>query len=342
MRVAVRLVVAVCCVLGLNGVTKPCPRDVPVQVVDSTAKLFGIVDANGPEGTSGPDAKRLGITLDRVDFTYGESVASMDAKVALDARNGLTPLPLLSQYGRISSFDQSGWQNWARTVVARYGPGGAFWEGRTDGRLAPTYFELLNEPYGYWFYPYPEPAAYASFFANVVTAAEEANPRAKFLLAASPHAFEDEIGRSSGHSWDVLLKLSRDGPRAERLAAGVTTHPYNSHTHPQGWLTTVATHKDFPKKQVWITEIGYRIGDPVREPSTNVKVAEEGNVTESVQAAWMRRTLHDFMSWRWARAYVWFKWADYGTANMWGVVRPDNSRRPSYNVYQAFISSGSQ
>jgi hypothetical protein len=50
----------------------------------------------------------------------------------------------------------------------------------------------------------------------------------------------------------------------------------------------------------------------------------------------MSRDLADFAAWPWAQAYVWFKWADYGPDNMWGVVRSDGSHRPSYDAYQAF------
>ena len=39
------------------------------------------------------------------------------------------------------------------------------------------------------------------------------------------------------------------------------------------------------------------------------------------------------------QAYIWFKWADYGTDNMRGIVNNDGSHRPSYSTYQAFISS---
>jgi hypothetical protein len=82
---------------------------------------------------------------------------------------------------------------------------------------------------------------------------------------------------------------------------------------------------------VWFTEIGYRINEN-----------EDGIVvTEPIQAAWMQRALLDFTNWSWAQAFVWFGWADYGADNMWGIVRPDGSHRPSYDAYRDFISSHS-
>lgn len=309
----------------------PNPWSPVVRIDVAGLKLFGIVDAHGPQRKAGVDAKSLGITLNRVDFHYGESISSMDSKVALDSSHGLTPLPLLTHYGTISEFDLAGWQSWAKTVVARYGPGGSFWNGRSDGQYAPRFFELLNEPYGYWYYPRPDPAAYARFFANVVSAAQAANPQARFLLAAHPQAFRDAAGVFSRQTWNWMVKAAPDGPRALALAGGVTSHSYGS--QQDAGLIAVASHKDFPDLPVWITEIGYRIGETLSDGATPV------TVTEDVQAARMQRSLVDYVSWPWAVAYVWFKWADYGPDNMWGIVRADGSRRPAYETYRSFIAA---
>ena len=299
------------------------PIDVPPP------KAFGIVGAN----EVGTQAKALGITLDRVEFTYGESIASMDAKVARDAKSGLTPLPLLSQYGTISTFDVAGWQRWASQVVARYGPDGTFWKGRSDREFAPTFFELLNEPYGFWYYPRPEPAAYASFFSQIVSAAKDANPRARFLLATYPKTYRDAAGDYTRDSWNAYLKASEHGPEAERLADAVSIHPYAASTGDRGgWSYVVATHNDFAHLPVWITELGYRIGD----------VVDGTTITEPIQAEWMQRSLVEYMAWPWAHALLWFTWTDYSPDNMWGLVRPDNTHRPSFDVYKAFIAANTR
>jgi hypothetical protein len=125
-----------------------------------------------------------------------------------------------------------------------------------------------------------------------------------------------------------MLKNSPDGARALSLADGVTIHPYGSYTG-WGWHTAALVHDDFPAQQVWITEIGYRIGSTL----------DGTTVDQSTQASLMQRSLTDYLAWPWAQAYLWFKWADYGSGNMWGVVNDDGSHRPSYGTYQAFISS---
>lgn len=307
-------------------VSNPWAKEVTVDV--PVAKQYGIADATGPDHTSGPDAKKLGITLDRFDLRYGESVESMDAKIAASTSSGLTPLPLLVQYGTISQFDLAGWKQWAATVVARYGPGGSFWVGRPDAQYAPIHFELLNEVYGSWFYPTPEPAAYATFFRAVASAARAANPESRFLLAAYPHTFVDASGVWSTKTWDQLFLESADGSAATALAAGITTHPYGSYTGRTGWPTASLAHQDFPTLPVWLTEIGFRIG----------QVVDGTTVDDELQAAYLQRSLVDFTGWPWAQAYVWFKYADYGPDNQWGVVRSDGSHRASYYAYRDFVS----
>ena len=114
---------------------------------------------------------------------------------------------------------------------------------------------------------------------------------------------------------------------------GVTSHAYGPYEGDSGPDLTVAIHNDFPTRPVWITEIGYRVGETVVDGRTPVRV------TETVQAQRMRQSLMDFMSWPWAWAYVWFKWADYGDDKMWGVVRADRSHRPAFRTYQTFITA---
>ena len=319
----------------------PWAADVTIDVPQ--LKLFGIANANGPQGTPGPDVKKLGVTVDRVELTYGQDTASMDGEIALDTGQGLTPLVLLNQISStvpgkvlpLSKFDLDGWKTWASKVVARYGPGGAFWQGRKDGQYAPTHFEILNEPYGSWFFTPPEPAAYATFFVQVVTAAKQANPKAKFLLAGYAYTYTISGKTYSSQSWDSLLKSSRDGAAAQQLADGVTVHPYGSFTGERGWGGAVSAHNDFPQLPIWITEIGYPLGE----------VIDGVTVTIQTQAALMQRSLTDYMSWPWAQAYVWFTWRDYdsstGDHDYYGIVEQDGSHRPAYDTYQRFIKANS-
>jgi hypothetical protein len=164
----------------------------------------------------------------------------------------------------------------------------------------------------------------------VVSRARAANPSAKFLIAGATQTIDDGR-RWTTRSWDQLVKASPDGPAAIALADGVTVHPYNSYVEPAGWGQAVVVPDDFPGKPVWLTEIGFRLGRPL-----------DGNVlTQEAKAAYRRRSLADFISWPWARAYVWFKWTDYSATSSddrWGLVDWDGTHRDSYRAYQQFIS----
>jgi hypothetical protein len=92
-----------------------------------------------------------------------------------------------------------------------------------------------------------------------------------------------------------------DGPRALSPADAVTVHPYGSLTASFGWHNAVGVHDDVPTLPVWITEVGYRVGDTL----------DGATVTGSVRSSAMQKTLTDYASWSWQRAYLWFKWEDY-------------------------------
>jgi hypothetical protein len=302
-----------------------------VTVAVPPLKYYGIANAQGPAGNSGAIAKGVGVTLNRDDWKYPASFATLDALVERDAAAGLTPLPILSHYQRISTIDAEAWSEWAAGVVARYGPGGDFWAGRADGHLAPVYFEVLNEPFVPWFYAPPEPAAYATFFKTVVTRARAANPQAKFLFGTDPQPFHDGNGNWTTQTWNELVKAAPDGPAALALADAVTVHPYNSYVEELGWGRAADTHRDFPDKPVWFTEIGFRLDYPL----------DGGVLTEESQAAYLQRSLADFVNWPWAQAYIWFKMTDYSattTTDKWGLVNWDGTPRLAYHAYRGFIS----
>jgi hypothetical protein len=142
-------------------------------------------------------------------------------------------------------------------------------------------YQILNEPYVPWFYPSPEPAAYATFFKTVVTRARAANPNTRYLLATDPQPFHDGKGNWTTRSWNDLVKAAPDGPAAIALADAVTVHPYNSYQEAPGWGRAVDTHEDFPTKPVWLTEIRFRLDFEL-----------DGTVlTQESQAAYLQRRL---------------------------------------------------
>jgi hypothetical protein len=84
----------------------------------------------------------LGAKLVRVGWSIGTSAAAMEPVIAGYASKGIRVQPLAEFYGTMPSPAEA--QNLASWAKA-YGPGGTFWAGRTDGRLAIRAIEFGNE-----------------------------------------------------------------------------------------------------------------------------------------------------------------------------------------------------
>ncbi len=86
--------------------------------------------------------KTLGTKLARVDFGIGSSAAHLGPFIKSFANKGIKVQLLAGFYGRLPTVQEA--QN-LRTWALRYGPGGSFWQGRSDGHLAVTRIEFGNE-----------------------------------------------------------------------------------------------------------------------------------------------------------------------------------------------------
>jgi hypothetical protein len=151
--------------------------------------------------------------------------AGTDRIVTAAAREGLLVLPVLG----------NGTPAWARgeqaaaygrfvaAVVARYGPGGAFWREHPElpGAAAPTFFELWNEPYGPTNPARLPVRTYATFIERAIPAGRAANRRARFLVAAEH--------RPGPVDWTAaLLRLAPSLAGAD----GVSVHAYGAVPSP--------------------------------------------------------------------------------------------------------------
>ncbi len=191
-----------------------------------------------------------------------------DSVVGGAASWGLTVLPLLD--GRpawvrgSADFDRA-FAAFTAAAVARYGPGGTFW--RTNPRLAglaPTWFELWNEPY--LIGPNRLSADdYAQLVAAAVKAGRRANAGARFLVEAE--STYPRIGGGAGNWVDDLFAAQ---PDLGRYADAFAVHPYAT-PPPQPYDPTdlslqvgrvEAVHHeivadDSAPAPIWITELGW-------------------------------------------------------------------------------------
>jgi len=150
---------------------------------------------------------------------------------------------------------------YAAAAAARYGPGGAFWAGHPglDPNLAPTVFELYNEPY----FGRPDPARYAVVARAAADAGRAANPRTHWLAAATVAA-----PTADGAWLDWAGGMVTAAPDLARRVDGLAVHVYPGPNPPEVGLRFVADVQAAYARRgvalpVWVTEAGYpACGDP--------------------------------------------------------------------------------
>ncbi|MBA3260903.1 MAG: hypothetical protein H0T69_00200 [Thermoleophilaceae bacterium] len=192
------------------------------QASFSTQRFSPGLVASADHALSAAAAGELGAEVVRVEFDIGTPVASLRGSVGAIADQGARPLLLAGFHGRMPT--QAEAQNLA-TWAAEFGPGGSFWAGRPDGRLAVQQIEFGNE------------TSYAHQYGD--TWSDQSYMRRAELYAvrfAQAHAAIAFTGRDVG-----LLAQADDGgtgssnwvdhmfdaiPNLNELVDGWAVHPY--------------------------------------------------------------------------------------------------------------------
>jgi hypothetical protein len=254
-----------------------------------------------------------GTTLARVNFVYFTGVDGNPATVAPDgsalpeyfdwfvrkhAEHGVGILPvlikvapytvdLLQEIGArfVDDAEMPQWQQFARSLALRYGPGGTFWAENPDLTPQPIRaWEIWNEPNLETFWDAspaktrPSPRRYRRILRAAHAGLRSADPRARVVLAglAMPHG-RPNVG------WKPFLREVLDGNTpAERqrnrcLFDAVAIHPYSESVG--GSVHNVERLYDFLEAerltgrnraddvQIWITEVGWSVPVANRWPS---------------------------------------------------------------------------
>lgn len=168
-----------------------------------------------------PNPRPIGF-LHRYDWSFDDRIASSLAAY------GLQWLPIIDYSapwaravgGRIHSppGSVSDYADYAAEVASRYGPGGLFWleNPQLTPRPVETY-EIWNEPDNpvFW-YPKPDPAAYATMYASARAAIEAVQPGAQVIVGGltQPESF-------------LAAMLAAD-PGLGGQIDGVGIHPYGA------------------------------------------------------------------------------------------------------------------
>ena len=313
-----------------------------------------VANTQGHPSNPGPEqdiAAQAQVTWLREEFDWNEIEPSRgafdwsryDRVIEAAARRGLRVLPLLNGSAdwagagsHVFPTDYGDYARYLSRVVARYGPGGQFWAHRPRlASYAPTHFELWNEPYIESFSTDGvDPARYALLVKTAVTAARQANPRAKFVLSADTAAVED-----LAPSWIDTMYAAV--PDLNLYFDAVAVHPYSSEIPP--WVFTAtdnrwqfrrmelmrqrfAAHGDY--SPFWITELGWATC------TDNVDC-----VSEAQQAQNLRYVFAYAFSQPWIEALFVYHLRDWGPDDQsnreywFGLLRKgDGSRKPAWAV----------
>lgn len=188
------------------------------------------------------------------DWSFDDAIA-----VALAAR-GLTWLPILDYAAnwakavpsQLHSPPRSAalFATFARAFAARYGPGGTLW--RMHQELTPQpvrTFEIWNEPDGGFWYPAPNPAAFADLYLQARSAIDAVAPGSRVVVGGLTHA-------------DIFLPaMLAVRPQLANHVDGVGVHLYNP--NPSKVLARVRTIRSvldehgFAGTPLYITEFGW-------------------------------------------------------------------------------------
>lgn len=198
------------------------------------------------------------------------------------------------------------------------------------------YFEVLNEPYGTWYWgsnadSQTNANAYADLVKRTYTAFHNAYGSAAPKILAS---CENESWTSD---WCGRWTRSTAYPNALASTDMVTLHPYNGETHvssanagDRALITSVQSETG--GKPVAVTEVGWESDGDCDSAS--------GLYTESEQAS----NITSFIDWARSNGGVklvtYFTYHDFGSNPVcgYGVVRSDGSHKPAYAALQAEAS----
>ena len=206
---------------------------------------FGIVSTRGIGHID--DVRSLGARITRIEFQIGADTSTMREFVNRAARQGVEVILLAGFEGRIPSSEEAkSLAVWAR----EFGPGGTFWNGRSDGAYAVRYIEFGNETSYRHQGVFEQGGDYARRAKEAIEAIKAANPRVGLLVQAD----DADINPSP---W--VKDMHAAVPNLGNIAAGWTVHPYGPRSDWEGRLSRLVNQTagvGWPALPLFLTEWG--------------------------------------------------------------------------------------
>jgi hypothetical protein len=169
---------------------------------------------------------------------------------------------------------RSGWREFLRLAVFRYGPGGSFW---AENPLLPAHpiriWQIWNEENYKYFAARPSPSQYGKLVVDSYQDLRSADPGARIVLGGL-------FGRPKGgntkpaagrikRAWfaaDFLERMYRATPGVRGKFLAVALHPYSADykrlTPEVEEIRTALKKSRDPGRAIWLTELGWSSGTP--------------------------------------------------------------------------------
>lgn len=286
----------------------------------------------------------------RIDFNWQSVEATQgmfdwsrpDAVMAAAAAEGVNVLPIIgygtSWAGSPPVDHLDAYANYAGKVAERYGPGGPFWQGKSQ-TLPITAVEVYNEPHGFWFWPdqATAPTVYASMVRKTSAAVKARSPQVQILADA-------QEGKGGGLGPWIAAVLDAD-PGLPTVVEGWAIHPYpwlrngdptNGDCIPQVdrvWNLLLGRNA---AKPLWITEIGW---------STQASEGPSDYVSESQQASYVSSFVSSMLARAQVRAIFVYGYGPDGTSpdreSHYGTHHNDWTPKPVWGALANLLATSS-
>jgi hypothetical protein len=166
---------------------------------------------------------------------------------------------------------RTAWSNFLKLVVARYGPGGAFWLANPKLPETPIRtWQIWNEENFKYFVARPSPADYGKLIDVSYAAIKSVDRGAKLILGgmfAQPNEARFKVKPPQAYfAADFLEQMYETTPGIKSKFSGVALHPYTSRYQKltpdiEEFRAALVANHDAGKK-LWITEIGWSSEPP--------------------------------------------------------------------------------
>jgi hypothetical protein len=296
--------------------------------------------AGGPFNWSGVDAVVKGASLAGLEVLPFLSGAPKWAVPISKSFGSPSNLPVRT------GFQRSGWTNFVKQAVLRYGPNGSFWAENPEVPKRPIRtWQIWNEENFKYFVARPNPAEYGKLVKVSAAAVKSVDPAAQIVLGGMfARPIEATYKRKPPVAYfatDFLEQMYRTTPGIKSSFNGVALHPYSgsyqSLTPDIEELRAVLTANDDASKGLWITELGWSSQPPSSDGSNSFAKGLSGQATQ-LRGAFKLLSSHQ-AAWKIKRVF-WFSVDDQtGACNFCdgsGLFGPGFVPKPSWKAYVKF------